>query len=49
LAVIVRLASDRRCMKQWCSSRLAVAWGWAAVALMGVATLGMFYFMATGH
>ena len=49
LAVIVWLAADHRTMKQWCSSRVAVAWGWATVALMAVAMLGMFYFMATGH
>ena len=48
IAVIVWLASNRRVMKQWCSSRIAVGWGWAAVALMGAATVGMFYFMAIG-
>jgi NRAMP (natural resistance-associated macrophage protein)-like metal ion transporter len=48
LAVIVWLASDRKIMKQWSSSLLAKAWGWATVALMAAATLGMFYFMAKG-
>jgi len=48
IAVIVWLASDRKIMKQWSSSRVAVGWGWAAVALMGAAAAGMFYFMATG-
>jgi Mn2+/Fe2+ NRAMP family transporter len=44
LAVIVWLASNRRIMGEWTSSPLARAWGWAAFALMGAATLGMFYF-----
>ncbi len=48
LAVIVRLASDRKVMGQWRSSVLAKAWGWSTVALMGIAVLGMFYFMAKG-
>lgn len=48
LAVIVWLASDARVMKQWRSSPLARAWGWATVALMGAAAAGMFYFMAKG-
>jgi NRAMP (natural resistance-associated macrophage protein)-like metal ion transporter len=48
IAVIVWLASDRRTMRQWSSSPLARGWGWATVGLMGVATAGMFYFMATG-
>ncbi len=48
LNVIVWLASDRKIMKHWSSSRIAVGWGWAAVALMGAAAGGMFYFMATG-
>jgi Mn2+/Fe2+ NRAMP family transporter len=48
IAVIVWLASSKKIMKQWTSSPLARAWGWFTVALMGVATLGMFYFMATG-
>jgi Mn2+/Fe2+ NRAMP family transporter len=48
LAVIVLLASDRKIMHQWSSSLLAKGWGWATVALMGMAVLGMFYFMAIG-
>ncbi len=48
LAVIVWLASNRKIMGQWHSSPLAKAWGWATVALMGAATVGMFYFMAEG-
>ncbi|MBV8345565.1 MAG: Nramp family divalent metal transporter [Candidatus Eremiobacteraeota bacterium] len=46
--VIVWLASNRRLMGEWTSSRLARAWGWATFALMGGATIGMFYFMARG-
>jgi NRAMP (natural resistance-associated macrophage protein)-like metal ion transporter len=48
LAVIVWLASSRKIMRQWRSSRLAVAWGWGTVALMGAAAIGMFYFMVRG-
>jgi Mn2+/Fe2+ NRAMP family transporter len=48
IAVIVWLASDKKIMHQWTSSPLARAWGWFTVALMGLATAGMFYFMATG-
>lgn len=46
IAVIVWLASDRQVMGQWTSSPLARAWGWGTFALMGGATVGMFYFMA---
>jgi NRAMP (natural resistance-associated macrophage protein)-like metal ion transporter len=46
IAVIVWLASNRGTMGEWTSSKLARAWGWATVALMGGATLGMFYFIA---
>jgi hypothetical protein len=35
-------------MHKWRSSRIAIAWGWFSVALMGAATVGMFYFMAIG-
>jgi NRAMP (natural resistance-associated macrophage protein)-like metal ion transporter len=45
IAVVVWLASDRRLMGDWSSSRLARAWGWATAAIMGAATLAMFYFM----
>jgi Mn2+/Fe2+ NRAMP family transporter len=48
LAVIVWLASSRKIMRQWRSSRLAVAWGWGTVALMGASTIGMFYFIVVG-
>lgn len=48
IAVIVLLASDKRTMGRWKSSVVARAWGWATVALMGLATIGMFYFMARG-
>jgi len=48
LAAVVVLASDRKLMGEWRSSLLARAWGWATVALMGIAVLGMFYFMV-GH
>jgi len=48
IAVIVWLASDRKIMHQWRSSPLARGWGWATVVLMGLATVGMFYFMAKG-
>ncbi|HYL27494.1 MAG TPA: Nramp family divalent metal transporter, partial [Candidatus Nitrosotalea sp.] len=44
LAVIVWLASNRRIMGEWTSSPLARIWGWATFALMGSATVGMFYF-----
>ncbi len=48
IGVIVWLASNKGLMGEWRSSRLARAWGWATFALMGGATLGMFYFMAHG-
>lgn len=48
IAVIVLLASDKRTMGRWKSSLVARAWGWGTVALMGLATIGMFYFMARG-
>ncbi|MGB8966241.1 MAG: hypothetical protein WCB99_11425 [Candidatus Cybelea sp.] len=48
LAVIVWLASKSSIMGQWKSSLLARAWGWGTVALMGAATVGMFYFMVKG-
>lgn len=44
IAVIVFIASDGRVMGKWRSSPMARVWGWATVALMGVATLAMFYF-----
>ncbi|MBV8197228.1 MAG: divalent metal cation transporter [Candidatus Eremiobacteraeota bacterium] len=46
IALIVWLASNPKIMGDWSSSALARAWGWATVALMGGATIGMFYFMA---
>jgi Mn2+/Fe2+ NRAMP family transporter len=48
IGVIVWLASSDRLMGEWKSSRLARAWGWGTFALMGLATAGMFYFMARG-
>lgn len=45
IAVIVSLASSRKLMGQWRSSRIARMWGWGTVTVMGAATLGMFYFM----
>lgn len=48
LAVIVWFASSSSIMGRWRSSPLARAWGWGTVTLMGVATAGMFYFMAKG-
>jgi len=46
IAVVVWLASSREVMGKWTSSPLARAWGWVTVALMGGATIGMFYFIA---
>ncbi|MBV9027980.1 MAG: divalent metal cation transporter, partial [Candidatus Eremiobacteraeota bacterium] len=46
IALIVWLASNPKVMGDWVSSVAARAWGWATVALMGGATLAMFYFMA---
>jgi NRAMP (natural resistance-associated macrophage protein)-like metal ion transporter len=48
IGVIVWLASSRQVMGDWTSSHLARVWGWATFALMGGATVGMFYFMARG-
>ena len=48
IAVIVVLASDSKIMGEWRSSVVARGWGWATVALMGVATLAMFYFSVRG-
>ena len=48
IAVVVWLASNKAVMQQWTSSVLARVWGWGTVALMGTATIGMFYFMARG-
>jgi NRAMP (natural resistance-associated macrophage protein)-like metal ion transporter len=46
IGVIVWFASSRSVMGEWISSTAARAWGWATFALMGAATVGMFYFMA---
>jgi len=46
IAVIVALASSKALMGSWRSSMPARVWGWATVTLMGLAALGMFYFMA---
>jgi Mn2+/Fe2+ NRAMP family transporter len=48
ITVIVVLASNRALMGRWRSSLVARYWGWATVALMGVAAVAMFYFMARG-
>ncbi|MBV8364807.1 MAG: divalent metal cation transporter [Candidatus Eremiobacteraeota bacterium] len=48
IAVIVWLASQQKIMGEWRPSALARGWGWATFALMGIATLAMFYFMAKG-
>jgi NRAMP (natural resistance-associated macrophage protein)-like metal ion transporter len=44
IVVIVLIASDSNVMGKWRSSRLAIVWGWGTAALMGAATLAMFYF-----
>ncbi len=48
IAVIVWIAANSKIMGRWTSSVLARTWGWATFALMGAATIGMFYFMARG-
>jgi len=48
IAVIVWLASHKSVMGEWRSSMLARVWGWATFALMALAALGMFYFIARG-
>jgi NRAMP (natural resistance-associated macrophage protein)-like metal ion transporter len=48
IAVIVLFASSSKIVGEWKSSPLARVWGWGTVALMGGATIGMFYFMARG-
>jgi Mn2+/Fe2+ NRAMP family transporter len=49
IVVIVWLASISSLMGQWKSSVIARLWGWSTATLMGTATIGMFYFMATGR
>jgi NRAMP (natural resistance-associated macrophage protein)-like metal ion transporter len=49
LAAIVWLASDKKMMREWRSSPIARAWGWATFALMAAASAGMFFFMAKGQ
>ncbi|HEU5479624.1 MAG TPA: divalent metal cation transporter, partial [Candidatus Tumulicola sp.] len=44
LAIIVLFCSNRGLMKEWASSPLARAWGWATVAVMALAAIGMFAF-----
>lgn len=44
LAAIVVLASDGKIMGRWASSTVARVWGWATVAVMGLAAIGMFAF-----
>jgi NRAMP (natural resistance-associated macrophage protein)-like metal ion transporter len=43
IAVIVALASDRRLMGPWRSSRLAIAWGWTTTAVMACAAAGLVF------
>lgn len=44
LAAIVVLAGDPRVMLNWVSSLVARIWGWATVAAMALAAIGMFVF-----
>jgi NRAMP (natural resistance-associated macrophage protein)-like metal ion transporter len=44
LAAIVTLAGDPRIMQNWVSSLTARVWGWATVAAMALAAVGMFAF-----
>ena len=44
LAVVVWLSSSKRIMQQWRSSLIARVWGWATVAIMAVAAIGIFAF-----
>ncbi len=44
LAVLVHFASDQRVMGRWRSSLAARMWGWATVAVMGVAAISIFVF-----
>ncbi len=48
IVTIVWLASDKSFMGKWRSSLAARVWGWATAALMGAASIAMFYFMAKG-
>ncbi len=44
LAVLVHFASDKHSMGKWRSSLAARIWGWATVAVMGVAAISIFIF-----
>lgn len=44
LAVLVHFSSDERLMGKWRSSIAARIWGWATVAVMGVAAISIFVF-----
>lgn len=44
LAVLVHFCSDSRIMGKWRSSLAARAWGWATVAVMGVAAISIFVY-----
>ncbi|MDQ2865474.1 MAG: divalent metal cation transporter [Candidatus Eremiobacteraeota bacterium] len=44
LAVIVWFAGSKKLMSKWRSSLLARIWGWATVAVMGVAAISIFVF-----
>lgn len=41
LAIIVSFSSNRTLMKEWVSSPVARAWGWATVGAMALAAIGM--------
>jgi NRAMP (natural resistance-associated macrophage protein)-like metal ion transporter len=44
VAIVVLFASNAKLMREWASSPLARAWGWATVAAMALSALGMFAF-----
>ncbi len=44
LAVIVHFASDKKLMHKWRASLAARIWGWATVAVMGIAAISIFVF-----
>ena len=48
VAVIVWIASNKRVLGEWTSSQPARIWGWATVALMGIAAAGTIYFGLRG-
>ncbi len=44
LAVVVSFASSKKLMQKWRSSLVARIWGWATVAVMGLAAISIFVF-----